>query len=602
MCGIIGMLGKDAPDFVSKNIDSLQKRGPDSQNVVNVGNSLSLGATRLSMIDRHSRSDQPMVDDSDNILIFNGEIYNFLNLRKTLSDTGINFKTESDTEVLLKLLGVKGDKAISKLEGMFAFAYYNKRDNTILLSRDFLGKKPLFYSISEGLFVFSSSLNLVKSALQNAKLNSQSVYSYLKIGYVPDPATMFKQIHSVAPGEILVFDITQGRIVDKKTCIPEAFLKIDSISVEDSLCNAIQQRVSGNSNFAISLSGGIDSSIIALLCKKLGLSPIAYSLGFSNSDKERYSTDSIKARQISDYLGLEFELVEMPKPELIPSILNEFVRAMEEPNSNPTGLSMMWLYSKISNDGFRMVLTGDGGDEIFGGYSRYLKLNSIERFPKLSFNNFSGCINDGTKFSKNLIRLLSRADSETLWLTFHSLMSDKEISKLTKIESKISLESQIFDFLYSKFGIMNKTSAVMIRDLVTWLSSESNRRLDRVSMNYSIEARSPFQSELVIGTGYNEMKNNKFKDLKKNILIKNIDGISNLPLINKKTGFTSPLGYWLRSNSKLIDISLEQVRSHIFIRDKDLNLLKSSATRMDSYNFKILWSLIVLAKWFELNL
>jgi len=602
MCGILGMVGKNSANFVSRNIDSLEKRGPDSKNIVHISEFLSLGATRLAMVDRHVRSNQPLMDESGNLIIFNGEIYNYLNLKKTLSNSGLSFYTESDTEVLLKLLTFEGDKAIPKLQGMFAFAFYNKKDNTILLARDFLGKKPLYYTVVNQQFVFSSSLNIVKSALDFCNINTQSIYSYLKIGYIPDPATMYKEIKSVAPGEVLVFDINKFEIIERITQIPDSLLVDSKLSIEEALSDAIKQRVSGNSKFALSLSGGSDSAIIALLCKENGLSPSTYSLGFSNSDKQRYSTDSIKARQIAKYLDLEFELVEMPKPEFIPSILQEFVRSMEEPNSNPTGLSMMCLYSKIANDGHRMLLTGDGGDEVFGGYSRYLKLNSIEHFPNLSDRFISKNISDKNKFSKTLIRLLSRADSKNLWLSWHSLLSDIEIMKFINYTSELNLESPIFDKLYSRFGVMNKTSAVMIRDLAIWLSSESNRRLDRVSMNYSLEARSPFQSEQVINAGYSEMKKSGFQVLNKITLMKSIHGISSLPLIDKKTGFTSPLGYWLRSNPELIANSLEQVRSHIFIRDEVLSKIKHSAINRDSHNFKALWSLVVLAQWFELNL
>ena len=171
MCGILGMVGKNSANFVSRNIDSLEKRGPDSKNVVHVSDFLSLGATRLAMVDRHVRSDQPLMDESGNLIIFNGEIYNYLNLKKTLSNSGVSFYTESDTEVLLKLLTFEGDKAITKLQGMFAFAFYNKKDNTILLARDFLGKKPLYYTIVNQQFVFSSSLNIVKSALDFCNIN-----------------------------------------------------------------------------------------------------------------------------------------------------------------------------------------------------------------------------------------------------------------------------------------------------------------------------------------------------------------------------------------------------------------------------------------------
>jgi len=602
MCGILGMVGENAHNFVAEHIDHLSRRGPDSRNIFNDGNFLSLGATRLAMVDKNMRSDQPMLDDQGNLIVFNGEIYNYLELKKSLSNSGISFHTKSDTEVLLKLLGVEGNIAIRKLQGMFSFAYYNKLNNTITLARDFLGKKPLFYFASNDQFVFSSSLNLVKKALKFTNIDKQSIYSFLKIGYIPDPNTMYKEIKSLNPGETLIFKIDQFKIIEKIITLSESLLQNNTFSIEESVSNAILERISGNTNFALSLSGGIDSSIIALLCKKNGLKPYAYSLGFLNSDKKRYSADSHNASKIAKQLGFEFELVEMPNFESIPEILSEFVKAMEEPNSNPTGLSMMCLYSRISKDGHRMVLTGDGGDEIFGGYARYLKLNSIEYFPRISDKLISKYIDDRNILSKNLIRLISKPESQILWLTWHSLLSDREMEKLLSYSHTVSLDSAVFDNLYSKFGSKNKTSAVMIRDLVTWMSAESNRKLDRVSMYYSLEARSPFQSEIVINSGYREMKRNNFKLLNKSLLLKSIKGISSLPLLETKSGFTSPLGYWLRSNPELINRSLEQLRSHIYIQDDILIKIKNSAKNYDSHNFKILWSLIILSEWFDINL
>ena len=148
MCGILGMVGKNSANFVSRNLDFLEKRGPDSKKIAHVSDSLSLGATRLAMVDRHARSNQPLIDENGNLIIYNGEIYNYLNLRKTLSNSGVNFHTESDTEVLLKLLTLEGDKAISKLQGMFAFAFYNKKITQFCWDVIFLGRSRFIIVLS----------------------------------------------------------------------------------------------------------------------------------------------------------------------------------------------------------------------------------------------------------------------------------------------------------------------------------------------------------------------------------------------------------------------------------------------------------------------
>ena len=180
MCGFIGGIG-DIPDsFIYENIFRLERRGPDSHEVTKFPNGLIFGATRLAMTDNHPRSNQPMVDEvNENALVFNGEIYNYKILRNMLRKTGVIFQTESDTEVLLKLLNAIGEDSLPLLEGMFAFAFYDKKLNSIILARDILGKKPLYYSLQSNRLVFSSSLNLVKKSQTSTQVDPNSVYTYL---------------------------------------------------------------------------------------------------------------------------------------------------------------------------------------------------------------------------------------------------------------------------------------------------------------------------------------------------------------------------------------------------------------------------------------
>ena len=451
MCGFIGSIGSIPNQFIDNNISTLSRRGPDSSGVVKFSNGLVFGATRLAMTDNHPRSNQPMVDEvSGSALVFNGEIYNYKILQKLLKNSGVVFQTESDTEVLLKLLNSIGEDGLSMLEGMFSFAYYNKKQNSIMLARDFLGKKPLYYSLQSNLLVFSSSLNLVKKSQTSTYIDPNSLFTYLTLGYTIDPSTIYSKIFSVQPGEVMQIDLNSLKIKKQYIILPKAVFEKNHLDIQSSLDAEILKRVEGHSRFAISLSGGVDSATIALRSKVLGFRPTTYSLGFQNSDKSRYSNDSAVAKKIAEKLGLDFKLVEMPEAKFIPEILDKYVNAMEEPLSNPTGLSMMVLYEEISKNGERLVLTGDGSDEIFGGYGRYLKSNQIAFFPQLN-NSFLKYLNNRQdwfpKKIQNFLISLSPGDSNEFWLYWHSITYKSNIKKLFDFEGRITFEFSIFNEL-----------------------------------------------------------------------------------------------------------------------------------------------------------
>lgn len=208
MCGIIGFKGNHSEQNIVQALPKLFKRGPDSQGVLNVARDLTFGASRLAMTDPHPRSDQPMRNlENGDVIVFNGEIYNFLELRERLSGIGVQFNTNSDTEVLLKSLSVFGVKIVPELEGMFSFVYYNNTDNVLILARDYLGKKPLYFYLANDQFYFSSQINIIKDWIGSVSLNNQSLETYLLLGYVIDPQTMFREIHSMQPGTIKVLDL-----------------------------------------------------------------------------------------------------------------------------------------------------------------------------------------------------------------------------------------------------------------------------------------------------------------------------------------------------------------------------------------------------------
>ena len=605
MCGIVGGIGKGSSETINNYIGLLNRRGPDHQAVKTLSNGLTIGSTRLAMTDPNPRSNQPMVDlNSGNLIVFNGEIYNYKTIRENLANIGVKFDTEGDTEVLLKALCFFGPEIIPMLEGMFSFSFYDKKRNLLLIARDYLGKKPLYYYLGENEFFFASNLELINKFKKGLSLNLESIKTYLRLGYLVDPSTMYEKIASVKPGEIISIDLDKVKIVNRTLFTPNAIINSKEIEISSALSGALSERVDGHSKFAISLSGGIDSSILALECSKLGLNAHAYSMSWSFSDKEKYLSDATAAKKIASIAGLNHRIIEMPKPDKLDAILSEYVLAMGEPNSNPTGLSMMILYSEIAKDNHRLVLTGDGADEIFGGYKRYELANRVNFFPKLNLKFLKDFATNTEVKNKSLKRFLPSIippNSDEFWLYWHLLARESTINKLI---SKLPGTKQIVygDELSNLYNSRNVGAAqLMFKDLKTWLPMESNRKLDRISMWHSIEARSPFQSERVIGAGYRKMQDFDFLKVKKEILIDNFPEVKNYPTLPSKYGFISPLGYWLRNNPELIKNSLDSITQYLPFESSRLSVLSHAASNRNFNDFKLLWSLIVLNRWFVIN-
>jgi asparagine synthase (glutamine-hydrolysing) len=601
MCGIVGGIGSKVQLEIKSNFDLLNRRGPDHQELVSLENGLTLGATRLSMTDPLPRSNQPMENHlSGDIVVFNGEIYNYKNLRNKLSVSGIKFSTESDTEVLLKSLTAFGSTCIQELEGMFAFAFYDKKSNCIIMARDFLGKKPLYFHLNKDYFIFSSQLNLIKKCLSKVAIDENSLTNYLVLGYTIDPLTIYKEIYAVNPGEYIIFDINLHRIIRRENFFPKSIKNFSDQNLRQKITNAIETRVNGHSNFAISLSGGLDSSIIALTAAELGLKTTAFSIRWPGSDKERYNNDFKKASNFAKKLQINFSSVDMPGPNLIPELLNGFTRAMEEPNANPTGLSMMELYSQIANEGHRLLLTGDGADEVFAGYERYIAVNKLRFLPlfkNAKLQNIMQRTLPNFYLMDKFEMTIFESKSEEFWLHWQKIIDKGRIDAMTGFSPtlmRIKLPDIAFDLIKQD---KNRIANMLVRDLKIWLVMESNRKLDRVSMWHSIEARSPFLDENIIGHGFSEIKKYHFRKLNKQILMDSYPELSQFDKKYKKQGFISPLGYWLRENPDLIMDSIKYLSSNLNFDFIALKKLSSAPYLGNFKDFRFLWSLVVLANW-----
>lgn len=604
MCGIIGVIGHNGYDYINRNIGLLEKRGPDSFGVLQITNKLTLGATRLAMVDPLPRSNQPFTDSQDkNVIVFNGEIYNYRKLKKLLISMNIEFKSESDTEVLLEAINLFGPMFIKNLEGMFAFAFYDRSKDKLILARDYLGKKPLFYSLGKDYLIFSSQMNVIKKYIKNYSIDNSTLSNYLKLGYVISPKTMFREIKAVMPGEYIEIDVKTNSILSRNNFIPSQIINPDANEINVNLETAFEERIQDHSSFALSMSGGIDSTILALIARNLGKKFQAYTMHWNESDKDRYNKDAKAAELICKQLGIEHIRVEMAPLKSVPQLLNQYVIALGEPNSNPSGVSMMALYREISKNDQRLVITGDGADEIFGGYERYLKINRLNMLRNLNLNSLHKAFSftKSTQISNSKILIaMSNPKSHEFWTHWQSLTSNSYLSNFY-----VDFENNQFELFENDYKKILKTKNVvastMFRDLKIWLSMESNNKLDRISMNYSIEARSPFQSERVIGSALAQMQNTRFKKLEKTILTELYPELNYLPINKTKLGFISPLGHWMRANPELIQKNLEIIKLNFEFNRAELSRLGDSPKHGTYADFRFLWNLLVLAEWTKIE-
>lgn len=607
MCGIVGGYGaKVQNEWVSDQTRNLAHRGPDSQASIVLSNEVHFGSARLAMTDPLPRSNQPLCSDVSAI-VFNGEIYNHKELRKELESEGVSFFTESDTEVLLQSLESWGDLTNLKVEGMYAFAYMNFKDDVLILGRDSLGKKPLYYSVSNNTVHWSSSLKSFASLQTKHDLSNESIFEYMTLGYSIDPGTFKQDVFSVLPGTFLKFKFEEKSLI-ANVPVKTPFRRIQLPSrkkFRDILRSAVATRIEGHQTSAISLSGGLDSAVIALLASETNSKVTAYSASWPDSDKSRYNDDAQRARIIAQNLGIEFQEVEIFETKKLDANLRDYVRAMEEPNSNPSGLSMMNLYSAISQDSHRLVLTGDGADEILGGYPRY---KSLSRIPNLMHINSKFLSNQldhernrlNSRFFKLLVSQSSNKSFDN-WLHWHWNFTPKELTYLSpKLFGALSTNGirGKLEFIEPQF----KNSAVsfnMQLDREIWLGMESNRKLDRISMHYSIEARSPFQDENVIEYALNYMEETKYKILGKKLLWESFPEMQALGVRQDKAGFISPVGHWLRGNPDLVKSAIEALSCKLPLNNEYLNKLSKAPHSGEYRNIMKLWSLVVLSYWIQ---
>jgi asparagine synthase (glutamine-hydrolysing) len=622
MCGLVGLV--DFKNTSNNNIfedmlETLYHRGPDNSGVefIQVNNTqIALGHKRLSILDLSTNGHQPF-KFQNLTMVYNGEVYNFQEIRKELEDVNYSFSSHSDTEVIIKAYHAWGDSAIDKLNGMFAIAIYDSSINTLKLIRDRAGVKPLYYYRKDDLFMFASELKAFhKHPLFDKKISNDSLAMYLKYGSIPQPNSIFKYVKKIENGHILTFDLISKKIAQQRYWNIYDFYQKDKLDISeneamkrlDELINSsVKYRMISDVPIGSFLSGGYDSSIITAIMQKNSNTKVkTFTIGFENT---KYNEAS-HARAVTDYLGTEHTEYTCTSKDAL-EILPKLADILDEPMAD-TSIIPTLIVSKITKEKVTVSLSADGGDELFAGYDAYRKVADLNKklnlIPfKSQFGSFLNTIN--TNSSNQISRKVSRVSSILkakniieLYDSFSNTFLDTHIEKL--LIKKTAKEFSKLDIYNSPNLTQNNLDALLAKDFQSTHVDQLLVKVDRATMHYSLEGREPLLDYRLIEFAAQLPQNLKLKDGTGKYLLKNLTHkyIPKEIMDRPKMGFSVPIQDWFKNDfKKLVEDYLDKeiIKQQGIFEYKEIEKITNNYFIGKNINFKQLWNLVLFQMWYE---
>lgn len=598
---------------IHRMCQTIVHRGPDDEGLF-VKDGAGLGMRRLSIIDL-AGGHQPVFNEDRTIwIVFNGEIYNFPELREDLHKCGHQFYTRTDTEVIVHLYEEMGADCVRKLRGMFAFALYDERRGTLLLARDRLGKKPLHYALQGERLLFGSEIKAILAAAPElAEVSSEGLLQYFYFGYISDPHTAFQRIHKLPPGHLLEFANGQIKIrqywdvpeygthpaMDEEECLEE---------LERRLEEAVRIRLISDVPLGALLSGGVDSSIIVALMARASSAPVkTFSIGF----RAGQFNEAEHARLVAQRFGTDHhELVLEPNLEETLTFLSTM---LEEPFGDSSMLPTYFV-SRMAREQVTVALSGDGGDELFAGYDRYLtamERRKFDRMPRWLGKFYRERVHDRVPsgmYGKNLawnatLNPLDRyLDGVSFFPALHrerSLFTREFVNDALRLPDPL----QQWRRYYEEAPAHDVLSRLMYLDIRTYLTADILAKVDRMSMATSLEVRVPMLDhqflEWVVGLPVDW----KFRTGTRKYILKKLAARLGIPheLLNRrKQGFQMPLVEWMRSEMKdqFLRVLLEpRTLQRGYFKPEAVRSLVDEHARGRRNRSGLLWRMLVLELW-----
>ncbi len=611
MCGIAGVLGLDVDEGVLRDsCAAMRHRGPDGDAVWR-DRDLGLAHTRLAIIDRAGGA-QPMFSEDDRyVVVFNGEIYNHKALRRELERSGYRFRTNSDTEVLLGLYARDGAKMVEHLRGMFAFAVIDRLARTALLARDRFGKKPLcFAELGNGL-AFASTLDSLRPLLPvPPEVNLEAIAQYLVMQYVPAPFSAWSGVQKLPPGHVAEW--REGSLEVRRYWMPPkrvANAEVDRDEAAEHLRTLIHEavtvRLESEVPLGVFLSGGLDSSVVVAEMASTGTKPATFSVGF----KRKAFDETSYARMVADRFGTQHhELIADDDPV---TLFAEFTKAYDEPFADSSALATLAV-ANAAREHVTVVLTGDGGDELFGGYTRYASFRRAERIHRrlgpLAWPASVAAAAAGRSLRRPRLSTGSRWVRDP-WSGYrHGLFhfAPADVRALLRPEALDGIDpaapARALDGLWNTAPPEVSTLAWI--DQSTYLPHDLLVKVDRATMSYSLEARSPLLDHELAAFAATLPESLLFDDGDGKALVRHAyrKVLPTEVLTRPKMGFAIPLGSWLRTELRpLVEELLLSDGGPLgqWLRPERIRPMVGAVLRGRDHDRWKVWNLLALAGWAE---
>ncbi len=625
MCGITGIKrlnGKIDESLINAMRDTFSYRGPDDKGTwIDQSANIALAHRRLSILDPSPSGHQPMHDDEISChIVFNGEVYNYIEIREKLISKGHQFRTGTDTEVILKAYREYGRECIQHFNGMFAFAIWDEREQILFLARDRIGIKPLYYYVQEdGTFIFASEIKAILKAVgKPPRVKSELIDQYMSFGYVPGEETLHEGIKRLLPGHYAVlknnslsiekyWELTFNNDVDKGF---DYYLD----NSKDLLNSAIDLRLRSDVPLGIFLSGGIDSSaVVGLLAERVSEPLKTFSIAY---DFGKQFNETEYARQVSKAFNTDHHEIFIT-PTQFRDFIPDYIHLMDEPVTESAALSLYFL-SKLTKESVTVVLSGEGSDEIFAGYDLYKYMQMIERIRSVLGSGASGLVSSlankipvNNKITKYMalagMPIEERYKGISTYEEYHKQLLYRPDYKQHLIKQGKTAADKFLEDLFKETENKDVISRMLNFDMKTWLVDDLLIKADRMSMAASLELRVPFLDHRLVEfaatiPSHYKVKNNQGKY----ILKKMMEGL--LPdniIYRKKMGFPTPLKMMFQN--ELSDYASDLLLSKnakiadYFSNDRIAQILKEHSSKQKDHH-RILWQLVVLEEWLGKNI
>jgi asparagine synthase (glutamine-hydrolysing) len=628
MCGITGifafnLVGKFNKVHTATATRSLEKRGPDFQDVY-LDEWVGLGHRRLSIIDTSSQANQPMWDEDNRYcIIFNGEIFNYRELKQELTGKGISFFSQSDTEVLLKLYILEKEKCLNKLNGFFAFCIYDRQEQTFFVARDRYGVKPLLYVFDEHKFLFASEMKAIVQYGIEKEIDYTALYTYLQLNYIPAPNTIFKSVKKLLPGHYATIVNCQLSIVNyyQIPYSPSESSDIDYDPAKEKLKSlleaSVQRRLVSDVPLGAFLSGGIDSSVITGLAKKHKPDLHTFSIGFKD---EKFFDETHYASLVSKHFKTEHTVFSLTNNDLFEHV-NSILDYIDEPFADSSAINV-YILSKETRKHATVALSGDGADELLAGYNKHSahynvlkkgwKENMVgalhplwKALPQSRSNPFGNKVRQLARFAEGM--KLSSQERYWRWAGFTTEaqalnLFSKEIRKKFLSEEYNNLKASLLKTIPEIESLNN----ILLTDTQLVLPNDMLTKVDLMSMANSLEIRTPFLDYELVNFLFSLPDNFKINtSIRKRILQDSFKDFLPAQLYNRpKKGFEVPLLKWFRKEMK--SLIADDLLSEKFIEEQNIfnyteieKLKKQLFSSNPGDVHARIWGLVVFQWWWK---